>query len=290
LGLDDESLRARYPRLVFCNTRGYEKGPRSELPGTDQTAAALTGVEWEDGACDAGNPPLWSRSSMGDTGNALLAATAIAAALYHRERSGVGQSVSTSIVNAGLLVTSYAWIHADGRRGDWRGVDGTQTGLSPWYRLYECADGWICVAAVTSAARAALAAVAGAGGDTEDTDKLVAALEARFRDRPAATWWSELDARGVPVEVVDQTFCRRMFDDPALRDRGWLSETWAGGVGRFEDPGVLIDFSETPGRVPRGPCLCGQHTREVLQELGYPDGDIDALAADRVILDAPVTR
>ncbi len=122
------------PRLVYCNTRGYEKGPRSELPGTDQNAAALTGTEWEDGACDAGNPPLWSRSNMGDTGNALLAAIAIIAALYHRDKTGEGQAVSTSIVNAGLLHTSYAWIHADGTPGDWGHVDGDQFGLSPFYR------------------------------------------------------------------------------------------------------------------------------------------------------------
>ena len=114
LGLDYETLRERYPELVYCNTRGYEKGPRSDLPGTDQNAAAMTGTEWEDGACDAGNPPLWSRSNMGDTGNALLAAIAIATALYHRDKTGEGQAVSTSIVNAGLLHTSYAWIHADG--------------------------------------------------------------------------------------------------------------------------------------------------------------------------------
>ena len=81
LGLDFDSLHARFPRLVWCNTRGFERGPRSDLPGTDQTAAALTGTEWEDGAMDAGNPPLWSRSNMGDTGNALLAAIAITAAL-----------------------------------------------------------------------------------------------------------------------------------------------------------------------------------------------------------------
>ena len=155
LGLDYESLRERYPRLVYCNTRGYEKGPRSDLPGTDQNAAAMTGTEWEDGACGAGNPPLWSRSNMGDTGNALLAAIAITSALYHRDRTGEGQAVSTSIVNAGLLHTSYAWIHSDGRAPDWGQVDGDQFGLSPYYRLYQCALGeWVFLAAVTDEARA----------------------------------------------------------------------------------------------------------------------------------------
>ena len=126
---------------MFCNTRGYEKGPRSDLPGTDQNAAALTGTEWEDGACDAGNPPLWSRSNMGDTGNALLAAIAITAVLYYRDLNGEGQEVGTSIVNVVLLHTSYAWIHADGSPGDWSHVDAGQFGLSPYYRMYECADG-----------------------------------------------------------------------------------------------------------------------------------------------------
>ena len=67
-----------------------------------------------------------------------------------------------------------------------------------------------------------------------------------------------------------------------------MAETWAGGVGRFEDPGLLIDFSETPGVVRRGPCMCGEHTREILLELGYSDEEVDKLAADKVILDAPV--
>ena len=127
LGLDYETLRDRYPRLVYCNTRGYEKGPRSDLPGTDQNAAAMTGTEWEDGACDAGNPPLWSRSNMGDTGNALLAAIAIAIALYHRDKTGEGQAVSTSIVNAG---TSAHVLRVDpcGRRRNRTG--GTWTAIS----------------------------------------------------------------------------------------------------------------------------------------------------------------
>ena len=76
---------------------------------------------------------------MGDTGNALLATIAIIAALYYRDRTGQAQAVSTSIVNAGILHTSYAWVHSDGREPDWGHVDGEQFGLSPYYRLYRCA-------------------------------------------------------------------------------------------------------------------------------------------------------
>jgi len=275
LGIDYETLRARHPGLVFCNTRGYEKGPRSELPGTDQTANALCGTEWEDGACDTGNPPVWSRSGMGDTGNALLAAIAVTQALYHRERTGRGQAVSTSIVNACLLNTSYAWIHADGTPGDWDHVDAGQYGLGPYYRLYEVCDGWVFVAAVTEDERRRL-------HDALRVD--VDHLAEELATRSAIDAFKALDAAGVPVEIVNESFCRELFDDPEARSAGLIATTHAGNVGRFEDAGLLVHFSATPGIVQRGPCLCGEHTREILQELGYADADIDELAAERVVL------
>ncbi|MDQ1384677.1 MAG: hypothetical protein QOG65_2056, partial [Actinomycetota bacterium] len=290
LGIDYDSLRERYPKLVYCNTRGYEKGPRSDLPGTDQTAAALSGVEWEDGACSAGNPPLWSRSGMGDTGNALLAAIAITAALYHRDRTGVGQAVSTSIVNAQLLLTSYAWIHSDGTPAQWGEVDAGQYGLSPFYRLYECADArWLFVAAVRDEHRISLAAALREDRIAlESPEKAAAILESRFAEHPAAQWCQALNAAGVPAEVVDEEYCRTLFDDPQARASQLVAETRAGNVGRFEDAGLLVHLSATPGVVQRGPCLCGEHTREIMLELGYTDPEIDAFASDRAILDAPV--
>ena len=290
LGIDYETLRARFPRLVYCNTRGYEKGPRSDLPGTDQTAGALAGVEWEDGACDAGNPPLWSRSGMGDTGNALLAAIAITAALYHRDRTGEGQSVSTSIVNAQLLLTSYAWIHADGTPAEWGRVDADQFGLSPFYRLFECADGrWMFMAAVRDEHRLSLAAALREDRIAlESPEKVAAILESRFAEHPAEHWCEALNAAGVPAEVVDEEYCRTVFDDPQARATQLVAQTRAGNVGRFEDAGLLVDLSATPGIVQRGPCLCGEHTREILVEYGYTAAEIDSLAAGRAILDAPV--
>ena len=287
LGIDEASLRARHPGIVICNSRGYEKGPRSDLPGTDQTANAICGTEWEDGACDEGNPPLWSRSGMGDTGNALLSAMAIAMALFHRARTGDGQSVSTSIVNACLLNTSYAWIHDDGTPGTWDHVDREQYGLGPLYRMYPTNDGWVTIAVVTDAHRAALADAIGDAGLPAD-DELAKVLEEWFATRSSSVACASLDAAGVPVEIVDELFCRNLFEDPSMAAAGLVARTSAPGIGSFEDPGLLIGFSETPGVIQRGPCRCGQHTNEILTELGYDATAIAVLGDERVVLDAPI--
>ena len=230
---------------------------------------------------------------MGDTGNALLATIAILGALYHRERTGEGQAASTSIVNAGLLHTSYAWIDADGTAADWGHVDADQYGLSPWYRLYRCADdGWVVVAALRADdQRALLHGVLDDEGDVDldDNNKVAALLEERFLQRPAASWFDALDAV-VPLEVVDEAFCRDLFDDDDARRTQLVVTTQSTDVGRFEDPGLLVQLSATPCVVRRGPSACGEHTREILLELRRSDDQVDALVAEGVVLEAsPVT-
>ncbi|MFZ0666323.1 MAG: CoA transferase [Acidimicrobiales bacterium] len=286
LGLDYETLKERYPRLVYCNTRGYEKGPRSDLPGTDQNAAAMTGTEWEDGACGAGNPPLWSRSNMGDTGNALLAAIAIASALYHRDKTGVGQAVSTSIVNAGLLHTSYAWIHSDGTEPDWGHVDGDQFGLSPYYRLYACSGGeWIFLAAVTKEQRAKLRRIVPGSPSDESPEAVAAWLNIYFGRTTAPQAFRALDSGGVPIEVVDEFFCRNLFDDPEAKRLNLVSETSSKSVGRFEDAGLLVNIDPAHGVIQRGPCACGEHTKDLLVWLGYSESEINDMVLSRSALD-----
>ena len=289
LGLAYHQLHERFPRMVVCNSRGYEKGARSDLPGTDQTAAALTGQEYADGAMAHGNPPLWSRSGMGDTGNGFLSAIAIVHALAHRERTGEGLEVSTSIVNADLLATSYAWVHEDGPLGDVAGIDADQYGLAPRYRLYEAADRWIFLACPTDEEWATARRLLLEPDEVDAPGDAVAALlERSIAGRTAADVFTLLDDAGVPVEIVNENFCREIFDDPEIRAKNWIATTWAGGVGVFEDPGVLVEFSETPSSIGRGPSRCGQHTREILTGVGYSEAEIDALAADKAVLELPI--
>ena len=165
LKCDEASLREINPDIIYCHTRGFDRGPRSDSPGNDQTGCSLAGVTWEDGGCWDGGKPFWSLTSLGDTGNGFFSAIGVIQALYHRARTGEAQGVDTSILNAGLLVASMAALKADGAALPRPHLDRMQLGLGPLYRLYETKDGWACIAAVTESHRKALTAATGIGAD-----------------------------------------------------------------------------------------------------------------------------
>ena len=187
---------------------------------------------------------------MGDTGNAMLSAIGIVMALLHRARSGNGQAVSTSIVNACLLNTSYAWIHDDGTPGTWDHVDREQFGLRPLYRMYPTRDGWVAIAVVRDTHRLALAGALGID-ELPDDDLLAKVLEEWFVGHTSLGAFTALDDAGVPVEIVDELFCRTVFDDPTMVASGLIARTTAPGIGSFEDPGLLVGMSSSPGAAHR---------------------------------------
>ena len=273
LGIDWESLRELNPRLVYCHTRGFETGPREGLPGNDQTGGCLAGVQYEDGGMARGGRPLWSFTSLGDTGNGFLSAIAIVQALAHRDRTGEGQFCTTSIVNAQLLVSSGTIARPDGSGFERPHVDALQTGFSAHHRLYECAEGWLCVVAEEEAQARELRCVLGVQRDEE--------LEARFRTRRAAEWFAALDAAGVPVEVCDPEFALRLHDDPEAQKRRLSVSYRHPFVGRLDQIGLVYGLSETPGRIQGPPLVVGQHTRELMRELGYTDAQVDAAVAEK---------
>jgi crotonobetainyl-CoA:carnitine CoA-transferase CaiB-like acyl-CoA transferase len=293
LGVDYESLRQINPRLIYCHTRGFEEGPRMLLPGHDQSASALTGVAFEEGGVGAGGKPIWPNISLGDTGNGMLSATAVLHALFHRDRTGEGQFVHTSIVYAHLLNNSMHWVDADGRSGpDQPHLDALQLGVSALERLYPCAQGWICIAADQHWTNL----VAALGGPELASDPrfatsesrvahdavLATTLEALFVTDDAARWVEKLHGAGIPAEVSSERFSLDLFDDPELRTRGWTSTVEQALVGTFEAPGDLVTFSDTARADRLPPLVVGNHTRSILRSLGYDDPAIDQLVADGV--------
>ncbi len=200
LGVDYESLKQINPSLIYCHTRGFERGHREHLPGNDQTGAALAGVMWEDGGMGAGGRPMWSLTSLGDLGNGFLSAIAMLQAIYHRDRTGEGQFVDTSILNACLINSSYAWLTADGHGAERPHLDAQQLGITALYRLYATREGWLCLAAITDAHWEHLCKALGRD-DLLGDDRLASAAGRLAHD---AELWSTLE------ETFADAYCGRL--------------------------------------------------------------------------------
>jgi crotonobetainyl-CoA:carnitine CoA-transferase CaiB-like acyl-CoA transferase len=290
LGVDEASVRAVNPDVIYCHTRGFDNGPRSDSPGNDQTGCSLAGVTYEDGGCRDGGKPFWSLTSLGDTGNGYFSAIGVVQALLHRHTTGQAQAVDTSILNAGLLVASMASLRADGTPLPRPHLDAMQLGLHAGYRLYPATDGWVCVAAVTDDRWDAFTCLVGAAGVSRDGVDLHA-FDHWFASRTAAEAWRALDAAGVPAEIADEHFAYGhdgrggIHDDPEMTAHGYVVKQQHPKVGRFEHFGTVIGFSDTPARIFGPPPVCGQHTREILTEHGVTGDEIDALLAAGAIFE-----
>jgi crotonobetainyl-CoA:carnitine CoA-transferase CaiB-like acyl-CoA transferase len=297
LHCDEASLRAVNPDIIYCHTRGFDRGTRSDSPGNDQTGCSLAGVTYEDGGTHDGGKPFWSLTSLGDTGNGFLSAIGVIQALYHRSRTGEAQSVDTSILNAGLLAASMTSVKADGTPLPRPHVDRMQLGLHSLYRLYQTADGWVCIAATSDEHWLGLLDALGPTGADDDPRfgdapgraahrrELDELLEPLFVGRTAADVFAALDQHGVPCEIADPDFARHAFDDPDMRELGLLVEQQHPKLGRFEHFGTTISFSDTPGRIWGPPPVVGQHTREIMREHDYGEDEIEKLLAGEAVFE-----
>lgn len=289
LKIDYESLKQINPKLIYCHTRGFETGFRQSLPGNDQTGACLTGIQYEDGGMARGGKPLWSLTSFGDTGNGFLSAVAMIQALYHRDRTGEGQFVDTSIVNAGLLNTSYAVATPDGKGFDRPQIDGMQFGFSAGHRIYETKQGWLCLVAVTqehwdelfTVLRAPKLTIdehfASAAARKANDETLAKFIDERMKSKTAAEWFTELDAAGVPVEIVSEDYSRKLHDNPEFQQRQWVVSYPHPHVGKLDQIGLLCDLSDTPGVIQGRPLIVGEHTKEILSGMGYSEDEIKTM-------------
>jgi crotonobetainyl-CoA:carnitine CoA-transferase CaiB-like acyl-CoA transferase len=292
LGVDYETAKRLNPSVVYCHTTMWgNDGPRATWPGFDQLAQSSCGLEMELGG--AGNPPNWYRFGMCDQGCAVQSALAVLMALYWRERTGAGQLVDSSIVNAGVQFNTDAWIGPDGW-SDRPRSDAEQTGLGPLYRLYQTSDGWVALACLGETHwKALVSAVADLQGDPRFVDAasrqvngaaLTETLSGFFAAQTANAAFASLDSNGVPVEIADPNMGSAWFDQPDLIAAGLVADYPHPQYGRFRQFGHLIQFSETPGRIAGPPPLLGQHSYQVLVELGYTPEEIHNLRAKGVTL------
>lgn len=296
LGIGYDDCKRVNADVVYCNTWAYGlEGPLAHFGGLDPLYQAAAGLEYDAGPVHAGNPPLYYRFGMTDTANAMLSVVGCLAALYHQRKTGVGQELWTSLLDGGAMFASDALL-SNGDAVPRPRLDAEQTGFGACYRLYNTQEGWLQIAAIKPAHWEALCRAlhvpelvederfATATARDEHRQQLEAIFTPIFMTRTAIVWSRALDDAGVPNEVAFDTKAGEYVLFDADNERlGLVAEYEHPRVGRMRQFGNVIDFSETPGLVHGPPPQQGQHTREILDWLGYGDDDIQQLKDDGVV-------
>ncbi|HEX6633430.1 MAG TPA: CoA transferase [Usitatibacter sp.] len=291
LGLGWDVLHELNPRLVYCAISGYGRtGPYADKGGFDLIAQGVAGLMSVTG--EPGGPPVKSGTPIADINAGIFASLGIVSALFARNTTGRGQMVDTSLMEAGVQQMYWqAAIHF--ATGANPGPSGSAHILTAPYQAFPTADGWINLGGanqsnweriVRAIGMPELAADERFRNNTErmrNLKALVPILGDALKKKPSAHWISVFEAEGVPVGPVNKT--SDMVSDPQVKAREMVIEVEHPKAGRVKAIGHPVKFSETKVEASRPAPLLGQHTREVLKDLGYDDARIDALAQEGAV-------
>jgi crotonobetainyl-CoA:carnitine CoA-transferase CaiB-like acyl-CoA transferase len=286
LGLGCDVLKALNPGLIYCEISGFGRtGPFAGHGGFDLVAQAMSGLMAITGEGPS-RPPVKVGAPVTDITAGILAAMGVCAAYAHKLRTGEGQRVDTSLFEAGITHTYWqsAICFATGLSP---GPLGSAHPLSAPYQAFETKDGWIVVGGSNQAnwertVKAMNAEELARDPHYEDNmarmkhlPALIEELSARFKQKTSAEWLSLLEAAGVPAGPVMSI--NEMHQHPQTIARAMVPIVQHRVAGAVQTIGLPVKFSETPGKVAKAAPLLGQHTRDVLAEVGYSSAEIDNL-------------
>jgi crotonobetainyl-CoA:carnitine CoA-transferase CaiB-like acyl-CoA transferase len=283
MGLGEDAVRAVAPRIIYVSISGFGKdGPYAQKPVYDPLIQAVSGLASIQAGSDTERPRL-VRTIVPDKLTAYNAAQAITAALLSRERTGLGQHIRLSMLDA---IIGFLWASDMGSQ-TFVGEDIPQQEAASFIDLiYETATGPISAAVQINREWVALTRALDKPEWLEDPRFKTPALRQRhinerlamtqeaFRTRPAEEWLARLTEAGVPcAPVLTRT---QMLSNPQVVANGIVVETEHEVAGRIRQARPAARFSATPAAIRRGGPALGEHTAEILGELGYTAADIAA--------------
>ena len=291
LGIGYEAMSAANPRLVYASISGFgEDGPYRMRPGFDQIAQGMGGLMSVTGK--PGEGPMRAGIPVADLTAGLFAAQGVMTALLEREVSGRGQWVQVSLLSAMIAMMDFqaARFLMD---GDVPKQAGNDHPTSIPTGVFATSDGHINIAAAGDVIWRRLAEALGLGalpsdpayatGEARSDNRhaLNAAIEAVTRTRPSAHWVEALARAEVPcgpIYALDEVFA-----DPQVRHLGMAPRVRHPELGEIALVGQAIKLSRTPAALATATAAPGQHTDEVLAELGRSEAEISALRQEGIV-------
>ena len=290
-GFTDDWFDQSAPRLVRCSITGYgSSGPKAALPGYDFILQAESGLMSICGGADGG--PTKYGVAIVDVCTGMLACNAILAALNARHRTGKGQKVEVSLyeISLAMLVNVASNVLVSGKGGGRFGNG--HPSIVP-YTTYQAADAMMALAVGNDAQFARTAEVLGHPewandprfkqnrARVENRTTIDDLIEQALKQDKADAWLAKLKAAGVPCGKINSVAAA--LDDPHTAARDMIETVEHPTIGALKMLGIPFKFSDTECSVQRAPPTLGQHTDEILIELGHDAGAIASLRQDKIV-------
>lgn len=291
LGISYSRLSQINPRIIYCSISGFgQSGPYRDKPGYDLIALAMSGLMSITG--EPKRPPVKFGVPIADLTTALFAVTSILSALYWREKTGRGQYIDMALLDVQILLLTHQAFNYFATGTEPERMGSAHPNIVP-YQAFQTADGYIVVTVGSEKLWEKFCKAIGRPDLMENPkfrtnadrvinrEELIEELSRILRSKPTDFWLEVLEKAGVPAAPI--LTVGQALNDEHVKYRGMVVEVQHPEAGFIKMLGTPFKLSETPGNLRTPPPTRGQHTYEILRELGFTDEEIRTLKNKHVV-------